>query len=200
MLCRHMPSLCSHSPLEHHRDVWSMLHGSSHWSPLCADLKNTGSHSTFTMAQGMHRPSQKRTTSTFIVKLRCSVQAIARLVGTEDEGIQKRFNSGISKRCGCDGGFILATGISPVTAQGISTEATAEAMVASASFSKVPPIKQATLMALPSAVNVTVSTGGLAGLSSLAGTPSKNDLAVAGGWSNENLGGSHWSLLESVNT
>ena len=113
MLCRHKPSLCSHSPLEHHRDVWSMLHGSSHWSPLCADLKNTGFHSTFTMAQGMHRPSQKRTSSTFIVKLRCSVQAIARLVGTEDEGIQKRFNSGISKRCGCDGGFILATGISP---------------------------------------------------------------------------------------
>ena len=95
-------------------------------------------------------------------------------------------------------------GISPVTAQVITTEATAEAMVASDSFSKVPPIKQATLMALPSAVNVTVSTGGLAGLSSLAGTPSKNDLAVAGGWSNGNfwrpVTSSYWSLLESVKT
>jgi len=92
-------------------------------------------------------------------------------------------------------------GISPVTAQVITTEATAEAMVASDSFSKVPPIKQATLMALPSAVNVTVSTGGLAGLSSLAGTPSKNDLAVAGGRGGGNfLGASYWGLLESVKT
>ena len=55
-------------------------------------------------------------------------------------------------------------------------EARADAMVASPSFSKVPPMKHATLMAFPSAVSVTVSTGGLAALSSLAGTPSKNDL------------------------
>lgn len=55
-------------------------------------------------------------------------------------------------------------------------EARADAMVASPSFSKVPPMKHATLIAFPSAVKVTVSTGGLAGLSSFAGTPSKNDL------------------------
>ena len=52
-------------------------------------------------------------------------------------------------------------------------------MVARRSFSNVPPMKHATLMALPRAVRVTVSKGGFAGLSSLAGTPSKKDLAVA---------------------
>lgn len=57
-----------------------------------------------------------------------------------------------------------------------SAKARADAMVASPSFSKVPPMKHATLIAFPSAVKVTVSTGGLAGLSSFAGTPSKNDL------------------------
>ena len=155
-------------PLQYHSDVGSVLHGAGHRGPLGADLKRRrGKHG----PRGWPKWASSNMASSFLYGFLKKKNAI--------------YDFGwcflLRKSLRCSFLFVRLYIVSPSVphllpnaSQGWAPPAAA--MVARPSFSKVPPMKQATEMAFPKAVRVTVSRGGLAGLSSLAGTPSKNDL------------------------